>query len=327
MNVRPRQTNSPNAHHARRAKAPLPEDRGVKKPSVRLTTSSVIVLAVVGVVGVALLYFGITSWSRNATVDAWRGEIAEATELATHAIEVGHEQRLAEAKGPLDAAQEELDAAVSSIEGQGYDVGYYVATLDGQELFSRNADEVFYGASSIKGPFVLTTFSGGVPSGSRGLVEEAIKWSDNECYWNLRNIYGSDVLSGQLTSMGVDELTAYNSFVHLTPAQLASLWLENYWVLESSPDAEWLRSIFSEPTNSPIAALSEESYSKGGWIATESLHCTVDAGIVGHGENRYVMAAMISAGEDEELLGRLVKAIDAYEQADYTYLKAAEELS
>ncbi len=275
---------------------------------------------------VVLAFFGISSCGRAMTLGAWQREVAHAAELTTSAIEAGYKDQMASLEVPRKEAENALDSVVADIEGQGYDVGYYVATADGRELFSKNADEVFYAASSIKGPFVLTTFTEGVPAESRYDVEEAIRWSDNEAYWRLRNIYGSSVLSSQLEDMGVSELTAHNSFVHLTPAQLANLWLKNYWVLDSSPDAEWLQSIFANPVNAPIAALSEKSYSKGGWIETEDLNCTVDAGIVDHGENRYVMSAMISAGEDEPLLERLVKAIDAYKQADYAYLKASGEL-
>lgn len=277
--------------------------------------------------GVALLSLGVAGCERNARVDAWQAKVAWAKELTTSAIQTGHEKRAAALKAPLDEAKANLDAVVQGIEGQGIQVGYYVATASGEELFSKNADEVFYGASSIKGPFVLTTFSGGVPAGSRALVEDAIAWSSNEAYWSLRNIYGSAPLAEQLQNMGIDELSANSSFVHMTPAQLANLWLQNYWVLDSSPDAEWLRSLFESPEHAPIAALGEGSYSKGGWIASGDLNCTVDAGIVSHGENRYVMAVMISAGEDHETLARLVGALDAYEQADYAYLTETGQLA
>ncbi len=335
MSPRKATRNAEEARHARRsrasapahAQAPAGATSKVASAVQAMTWVQIVIFACVGIAILALIFFGIASCERKAHVGAWQSEVAQAAELTHAALQAGYEDRVASLKEPLDKAKADLDAVVRSIEQQGFDVGYYVAATDGEELFSYHADEVFYAASSIKGPYVLSNFSEGVPSGGRGLVEEAIQWSDNAAYWYLRVNYGYEALTAQLLDIGVSEEDASKTYVHLTPAQLATLWLKNYWVLDDSPDAEFLRSVFESPENAPVAALGEGSYSKGGWIATESLHCTVDAGIVDHGDNRYVMAAMISAGEDEELLGRLVTAIDAYEQADYAYLKATGELS
>ncbi len=276
-----------------------------------------VVVAVV-VVAAILVDVGLASCGRQARVNAWVSERSQAAERVNAALAAAHEKRVTELEGKLADAQGALNAVVAQIEGEGYEVGYYVATLGGEELLSLNPDEVFYGASSIKGPYVLATYPDGVPSDLTGLVEEAIQWSDNEAYWTLRNVSGFDTLSAQLESLGVDGLTVYDSFVHLTPRQLAGLWLENRdALLGSKESAAWFRALFDAPLNAPISELEGESWSKGGWIETSELNCTVDAGIVRRGENAYVMAAMISKGEDTELLRTLVRAIDAAEQAVY----------
>lgn len=226
--------------------------------------------------------------------------------------------------GSVDAlatADRQLAQAVAGLTDQDAQVGYCLMDTDGDVILSRNADMAFYAASSIKGPYVLATLSdesNGAPGALKDSVEQAIEYSDNNSYFALKDAFGVGSINSWLASVDAPEIQPGYSFVDLTPRQLAELWVKAYGFLtDGSEESQWLGNVFSEPLNSAISTVPalERSWSKPGWINTQDLHCTVNAGIVERKGDTYILAVMTDKGEDFEALDKVIVALDAVERA------------
>lgn len=130
--------------------------------------------------------------------------------------------------------------------------------------FARNIDKTLYGASSFKGPYcayllkeyvdegdteLTDSFASGYMTASLGyarsgtqtlgdLVEETIVDSSNDAFASLRVNFSDKTLADWLATVDVDEQVAYDTwFPFNTVRNMAKLWMETYYFLQSGSDA------------------------------------------------------------------------------------------
>lgn len=239
-------------------------------------------------------------------------------------------------EGPADSVDElarELgpfeDAAVAW-EGSGLRVGVVIDDLGSGASLAYGADEKFYPASSIKGPYVISVYETmvdtGIVSGDavRRLAEPAIISSDNDAYRALRDLCGSQAFADWAVACGAVEpgseqyaQFASHSYPRLSARQLARMWGHAFaYLSEGSDGARELVGLFERREESPIRAGVDASYltlTKAGWYPEDdggdSAASTCDAGIILDGSRAYVVVIMTDAPADLDLLADLVPGI------------------
>lgn len=297
---------------ARGRRAPVPGGPRSKGPSFpgpqgfRLTRPFVTAVAAIVLVLVIAVPWALGSKG---------GRGATESEVRALSAATGTVEEVASLASPLGA----FGSAVGALQEGGNDVGAYLCSLDGTQILAYNADEQFYGASSIKGPYVLSALAddaSGAPGSYSDAIGSTIVDSDNNAYWQVKHAFGTNLINQWLEKVGTEERLddGEGSYVDLTPRQLAGLWVEAASYLEQSEgtdEGSWAASLFSKPVNSAIAQLDGAvTWSKPGWIEVESTSSTVNAGIIERGGKAYVMAVMTNAGDDFPKLDPVIVALD-----------------
>ena len=217
----------------------------------------------------------------------------------------------------------QLTQAVGGFEDEGHQLSFYLKDLTTGATVSYQADESYYPASSIKGPYVVAIYETLVDTGRTrasavaGLAESAIVNSDNNAFRSLREAYGASVFGTWLQSFGFDTSGYGGSYSyrvyyypHTSATQLAQMWEHMYEYLSSGTDsADYLASLFEQREVSPIAdAVGDKykSWGKAGWYPSRSgmgaRPATVDAGIVFADSKPYLVVAMSDAPSELEAL-------------------------
>lgn len=217
----------------------------------------------------------------------------------------------------------QLTQAVGGFEDEGHQLSFYLKDLTTGATVSYQADESYYPASSIKGPYVVAIYETLVDTGRTrasavaGLAESAIVNSDNNAFRSLREAYGASVFGTWLQSFGFDTSGYGGSYSyrvyyypHTSATQLAQMWEHMYEYLSSGTDsAGYLASLFEQREVSPIAdAVGDKykSWGKAGWYPSRSgmgaRPATVDAGIVFADSKPYLVVAMSDAPSELEAL-------------------------
>ncbi|MBO5460701.1 MAG: serine hydrolase, partial [Ruminococcus sp.] len=197
---------------------------------------------------------------------------------------------------------------------------FLLVDLNSGKVFSSGTEHIYYGASVLKGPFVVAVNKYD-PDSVNDYIKEmmtlAIEMSDNQCYDNLRMTYGVDVLAKLVEDTGASQtvVDAYNWYPDMTVKDLAKLWVGMYWYFfeETNENTEWCISIFENSFQSFISSsLCEEYtvYSKAGWICDEFDIARNDGGIVMDEEDPYILVIMSEAFNDYEKLEELAGALD-----------------
>lgn len=208
-----------------------------------------------------------------------------------------------------------LTQAVGQLEDQGYHVAFVVHDLGSGRELTYNQDELFYPASSIKGPYVTCLYQSLAETGKVSLDELAplakrtVVNSDNEAYKSLRNRYGGDEFAAWLEELGcgTGELPSYQRlgskhYPHLSAAMLAQMWQKSYGYLSGgSKAATQLSGYFASRTQTALGDALGETYptwGKAGWYPTRAGHgalpSTVDAGVA-LAPHPYVVVVMSDA--------------------------------
>jgi len=209
-----------------------------------------------------------------------------------------------------------LRFVLTSIETQDYHVSFVMMDINTGWGVAYNADDEFYSASSIKGPYVASVTS--AEPGSLPLWGDymyyAVQESDNDAFFSLRMNFGDDPLMKWCEEAGVDTAIAEEWFPYYSARSLSKLWLRTYEYFESgSVEIDEVKTWYYGSLNSPIS-LNLGSvfpvYTKAGWIIDEEFSSTIDAGIVYAGTNPYLMIIMSDAPSDLTPLEPLVVALD-----------------
>lgn len=228
------------------------------------------------------------------------------------------------------SAVQALVDEISAQEEKGYRIGFILYDVDSGLELSYNADELFYPASSIKGPYVTSLYQQLVESGTLSEDEleapasRVLLYSDNDSYKNLRLNFTGDPFQTWLEAAGVSSGTygsldeyAQEWYPDTTPRQLLGMWQHIYAYLEThSAAADKLGYFLSQREVSALdqaLAGSEVSWGKAGWYPSDegsAYSATVDAGIVWSERGPYIALVMSDIPDDMEALVPIFAALD-----------------
>ena len=218
---------------------------------------------------------------------------------------------------------------VRAAEDAGIGVGFFLRDLETGAQVSYNADQDFYPASSIKGPYVVCVYERLVDTGALrakqvdGIARNTIANSDNDAYHALINLCGTEVIAEWAVNCGAIERDSdeYRDFAsryypRVTPRQLARMWEHMYAYLnDASGSGPKLTEMFIQRVESPLrAGLREDitTIAKAGWYPSDNgdaFAATVDAGIVLDGTHTYVMVLMTTLPDNLGSLAEMVPGI------------------
>ncbi len=226
-----------------------------------------------------------------------------------------------------DAANR-LNDAINGLRGQGYDVGFMMMDLGTGKGVAYNCDGVFYGASSIKAPYIASVASRHpeVVSAYQHDIQETLFYSWDFNYKQVYYAYGKDPMREMCQESGANPSIAESlPWANYSARDLALLWNRSYELYFQSPAVERVGTWCERPNVSTIHHTVGGKYrtrSKGGWIAdggvsTPSVNgggplwnVSDDGGIVYADNGPYVVAIMSSVPANHDMLDQLTDAID-----------------
>lgn len=164
-----------------------------------------------------------------------------------------------------------LSNALAYYDTDGREASYLMMDMTTGRGIAGNLDASIYGASSFKGPFCVYVTQRELPndinaaSTSRTTqIENAIIYSDNASYGQLRSDFGTAGIKEWLGEAGVSEAIADDTyFPTYTGRQSALMWLKIYDYLENTDTsaAQWLSDTFAK---------TEVSFLRNGALGTSS---------------------------------------------------------
>lgn len=236
------------------------------------------------------------------------------------------------------ASLDSLTAAIRSMESQGYEVGCFFVDLNSGEGIAYNLDTRIYGASSFKGVYAaylseqLADGESGLSASAVSLMDDSIRYSDNNAFSTLRNSYDGAGFARWVESCGVSSDIVHDThFPRYSARESALFWLHTYRYLQSGTDAaSHLRELYtqtnvsfirdgvtavvasgdkaqresdagerengSEETAEESSGKSVVVMNKAGWIASSPRFSGLcDAGLIECGGHTYLMSIMTSA--------------------------------
>lgn len=227
-----------------------------------------------------------------------------------------------------------FDAAIDSMESEGYSVGCFFLNLNTGQGIAYNLDTRIYGASSFKGIYAaylsehLADGKSGLSSSAISLMDASVRYSDNNAFSNLRNRYDGSGFTDWLESCGVDSDIAHDThFPRYSARESALLWFHIYTYLQSDTQAaKHLREIYTQTNLSLIRDTVEEVLgsagssdvsrsavvmNKAGWIASSPRFSGLcDAGLIGCDGTTYLMSVMSSAPDSAGYREKLTSIIE-----------------
>ena len=219
-----------------------------------------------------------------------------------------------------ELSYQEIMECVSAYWSHGYDVAFVLLDITSGKGIALNPDKTFYGASTIKGPYIASLFKNvfGYDDYSWNAVYDtmyqAVVHSSNEAYIALRNWYGNGCFVDWVEGAGVSKSVGYRTWSDFTPRELAKMWLQMFSDFGKGNGGAALSSLFSHSDMSAIYSQLGDTYqvrSKPGW----NDYATNDAGIVYSDKGPYVLTVMSDVSWNIDLEKNLVSAIHrAYER-------------
>ena len=214
-------------------------------------------------------------------------------------------------------------------EKSGQRLGVYIHNLTTGVVVTYNADEPFYSASSIKGPYCLAVYErmidpGIVPAADiSSLTELTLVESDNDTYQEMSERCGRQVFVDWAVDCGALEKDseAYHQLIvnrhwFVSPRQLGLMWEHGYDYLQAgSNGAQELKGYLERRYDSPLRdglPAKATTYAKAGWYPEDlgPEYCaTVDAGIARVGNYDYVIVVMTDMPADLDRLSRLTPGV------------------
>ncbi|MHB9782153.1 SH3 domain-containing protein [Streptococcus sp. 10F2] len=209
----------------------------------------------------------------------------------------------------------ELVQAIRSLEVQGYNMGFSMIDVVTKKGIEYRADQTYYSASTIKGPFVasLASMNPRSMSQSKATMLAVLTQSSNEGYKQLRTIYGASSIYNWAREARLSEGKVQALYPYLTPRDLMGLWNQNYKYFTNSAQGHEVATWFEKPNLSPIKSVLGSHYktfSKAGWIGGWGYHAANDAGIVRTPKGDYIVSIMSNADGKLGLLNPVVRALN-----------------
>ena len=222
---------------------------------------------------------------------------------------------------PSKKTTKEIKAAIRDVRKQGYDVGFVMMDLATHQGLAYNCGTLFYGASSIKAPYMAAAIESHPEALKRfkRQIQETLTCSWDDTYKEITEEYGEEPLFEW-----VDELELESDFKTFVPERpwagytardFAKMWIRiHQWSL-CSKDGRTFCSWSEHPQTSTIHHVLGGRYktqSKAGWIQDDYSYWNVtnDGGIVYADNGPYVLAIMSSVPADFSKLHNLTRALD-----------------
>lgn len=230
-----------------------------------------------------------------------------------------------ETKNTADAAEAELDAAVSDIEGTGAHISYIALDLASGQTIEHDADRTYYSASTVKGPFCISLVraQGDAARANYGdLITSAIVNSDNEAYRTLRKkLYGASFFADLCTEAETAcDLNYW--YADYSVRNLANLWrICAQWLSSDDPNAQWLGGLMGDSLNSQVDDVAGEeavTWSKAGWYSAcdPRYDVTFDGGVVNTEQGSYAIAVATNRGSDFTAVERVMRPLATLAEAN-----------
>lgn len=225
------------------------------------------------------------------------------------------ENNLAEA----DVLEAEIMTAVDAFSAEGYSTGFLLYDLNSGGGISYNADEAYYSASTIKGPYVAWLVQAYPETADTlyGTIENTLQWSSNEDYERLITSYGYTEFNIWAAGLGCQNIAITDEWYTAVNARdFALLWSSMYDYFLSETCNTAVRDLYTGTLSSAIYETlggQYTVYSKAGWIGEgpgSYYNVQNDAGIVMKGEDPYVLVVLSDAYGRLDLLDHLVAVLD-----------------
>ena len=213
-------------------------------------------------------------------------------------------------------AYDALLAASNEFWGNGHALGYVMMDLSTGKGICSNIDYTFYGASTVKAPYIMSVMSNvwGFDANAVGeyydKIHGTLTWSDNVRYLSLREDFGSDIFCDWLGAAGVDESIGEGNWVYYSPRELGKIWLQMYSDMGKGSGGSLIGWLTGQSEHSAIRMAIDgrcSVCSKPGW--TEC--ATNDAGIVYSEAGGYLLVVMSDAPDWLDALSHVAAALDA----------------
>ena len=219
----------------------------------------------------------------------------------------------------IETIEAEIATAVDAFSAEGYSTGFLLYDLNSGGGVSYHADETYYSASTIKGPYVAWLVQAHPETADTlyGTIENTLQWSSNEDYERLITSYGYTEFNSWAAGLGCQNIAITDEwYTSVNARDFAVLWSSMYDYFLSETCNTAVRDLYSGTLSSAIYETLGGQYivySKAGWIG-EGLgtyyNVQNDAGIVMKGEDPYVLVVLSDAYGQMDLLDHLVAVLD-----------------
>lgn len=226
------------------------------------------------------------------------------------------EQGLSEA----EALKTEIQTAIDAFSAEGYSTGFLLYDINTEGGISYQADESYYSASAIKGPYVAWLVQA-YPQTADSLydtIQNTIVWSSNDDYEMLISTYGSSEFDSWMEELGCKNIALSGEwYPDINARDFAVLWNSVYDSFLSGSVPSYIRDLYTGTLESAIYETLGPwytVYSKAGWIGEGTgtyYNVQNDAGIVMKGDDPYVIVVLSDAYGRTDLLDHLITVLDS----------------
>lgn len=205
------------------------------------------------------------------------------------------------------AAKAQLDQAVADIEAKGAVTAYIALDMTTGQTVEYNADQVFYSASSIKGPFCVSLMRAhGAQARERyaGVIRACLVNSSNDDYDALRQAYRRERFFQELGREAGVSADLSHWYADYSVRDLARIWTVcGAWLAAGGEDAAWVGELLSDTLNSQVddcaGGEGVTTWSKAGWFPDgDEPAVTIDGGVVHTEAGDYAIAVAVNRGSD-----------------------------
>lgn len=212
-------------------------------------------------------------------------------------------------------AKQDVVNAIKQIRAQGHQMGFVMRDVHTKRGVEYNADQRFYAASTVKGPYVASLAAKNPASiGQSGLImRQVLSYSSNEGYQFLVSRYGFHTWYQWLAEAGVRSDIGRDLYPYYSSRELFKLWQRNYTYFTNDRQGQQIGLWYENPNLSPIKSALGGQYrtrSKAGWIGGWGLHSASDGGIVYAKSGPYIIAIMTNASGQLDKLQPTVRALN-----------------
>lgn len=151
----------------------------------------------------------------------------------------------------MDEAGKRVNEALSSVRRSSGTCSFAMLDLETGADISSSANQVVYGASTIKGPYVTSICkcrASRIDGSAKSHINNVASWSSDDDYKALRSRFGSSPMASFMSYSHVNEISSYNTWVSYSPKTLGKLWVGSYWASfkDSNENSSYLRSQLRE---------------------------------------------------------------------------------